>query len=859
MDVWGPARVQGQGHERYVLLVVDDYTRYTTVFPLHSKGEVPDVLIPWIRAVHLQLREQFRTDLPVLRLHSDRGGEFSSDLLRDFCQEEGILQSFTLPASPQQNGVAERRIGLVMEVARTSMIHAAAPHFLWPFAVRYAAHQLNLWPRVSMPETSPTLRWTEKAPGLQFYHPTSRRVLSSQDITLDELVPFYRLFPCRTAPPPPPPPPTATLPRSRSPSGRPPPPSGSCSFSLSVRSLGVLSLEVLSLGVLSLSVWSLGLLILSVRSLGVLSLRVRSLVLLSLGVLRLGVLLLHSGSLSRRASGTLSSSAFGVSLLEREALELLVLEVLEVLLEVLEVLEELELLVLEVLVLEVLELPELVVLPVLVVLVVLALLVPEVLVLEVLEVLSHHSSCASGTLSTAAFRVALLELEALRLETLELEVPEELELLVLGVLVPDVLELPGLVVLLMLEVWVVLAMLVPEVLVLGVLELLVLETLELEALALEVLGLAALELEMLVLEVLVVEVLELPELVVLLVLEVLVVLALLVPEVLALEVLELPELVVLRALELEALALEALELEALELETLELEALELEVLELEALELEALALEVLEILEALELLVLVLEVLVLVVLVLVVLHSRDCSSLHHHRRLYHRLTQYLVLSLPSSTGLPLQPGSPLPAPSPYIKQTVSLTERCEPASRPASPVRAVRTGRRVPRQCPSPVLGTHTMTLRPSSVPQRVPLPSPPESSLPHVPDIESDLVCAASPSVMSPSHCCHRPLVHWFESTAASALVAELVDFVAASRLDYASRLVAESESVCPPSVGGECALGTDVLEDRQEDFECLAAAVPHLVTTLLAPEGDPDAPDIPNPRSYAEAISGP
>ncbi|CAI7746627.1 unnamed protein product, partial [Closterium sp. NIES-53] len=117
-----------------------------------------------------------------------------------------------------------------MEVACTSMIHAAPPHFLWPFAVRYAVHQLNLWPRVSLPETSPTLRWTGKvgdalvlwvwgsrafvrdisadklsscaipfvflgfppdAPGWQFYHPTSRRVLSSQDITFDESVLFY--------------------------------------------------------------------------------------------------------------------------------------------------------------------------------------------------------------------------------------------------------------------------------------------------------------------------------------------------------------------------------------------------------------------------------------------------------------------------------------------------------------------------------------------------------------------------------------------------------------------------------------------------------------------------------------------
>ncbi|CAI7785917.1 unnamed protein product, partial [Closterium sp. NIES-53] len=123
MEVWGPARVSEQSRERYFLLVADDYTRYTTVFPLCNKGE-------------------------------------------------GILQSFTLPDSPQQNGIAERRIGLVMEVARTSMIHAAAPHFLWLF---------------------------------KFYHPTSRRVCPSQDVTFDESDPFYHLFPYHSAPPPPPP------------------------------------------------------------------------------------------------------------------------------------------------------------------------------------------------------------------------------------------------------------------------------------------------------------------------------------------------------------------------------------------------------------------------------------------------------------------------------------------------------------------------------------------------------------------------------------------------------------------------------------------------------------------------------
>ncbi|CAI7931109.1 unnamed protein product, partial [Closterium sp. NIES-54] len=160
--------------------------------------------------------------------------------------------------------------------------------------------------------------------------------------------------------------------------------------------------------------------------------------------------------------------------------------------------------------------------------------------------------------------------------------------------------------------------------------------------------------------------------------------------------------------------------------------------------------------------------------------------------------------------------------------------------------------------CPADsILGTHAMALRPSFVPLRVPLLPPLASILPALPDPESDRAHAASPTisrllatvVTDPS----------FKSTAASALIDEVVDFAAACRLDYASALVAKSESASPPSVEGECALGTDVLEDWQEDFECLAAVVPRFASMLLASEGYPDAPDIPTPRSYAEAITGP
>ncbi|CAI7866095.1 unnamed protein product [Closterium sp. NIES-53] len=191
-------------------------------------------------------------------------------------------------------------------------------------------------------------------------------------------------------------------------------------------------------------------------------------------------------------------------------------------------------------------------------------------------------------------------------------------------------------------------------------------------------------------------------------------------------------------------------------------------------------------------------------------------------------TPSFLCSLPDQLQPPLQPASPLPAPSPYT-----------------------------PRSRPPPVPGTHAMTLRPSSVPLHVPLPAPPASSLHKVPDPVSHRARAASPTVSrllatavtNPS----------FESAAASALVAELLDFAAPCRLDYATALVAESASASPPSVGGECALGTDVLEDSQEDFECLAAAVPRFASMLLAPEGGPDTPDIPTPRFYAEAITGP
>ncbi|CAI7819173.1 unnamed protein product, partial [Closterium sp. NIES-54] len=576
MDVSGSARVSGQGRKRYFLLVVDDYTRYTTIFPVRSMGEVPDVLIPWIRAVRLPLCERFDTDLRVLRLHSERGGEFASDLLQDFCRGEGITQSFTLPASPQQNGVIECLIGLVMEVARTSMIHAAAPHFLWLFAVRYAAHQLNLWLGVSLSETSPTLRWTGEVGDVSVFRVWGSRAFV-RDTYVDKL--SAHAIPCVFL-------------------GFPLDDPAPSSVSL------IDPVEPIEVAVDSSAA---------------------------------GV-----GGTRGAASGGAEPAGAGPRGTEPACTE------------------------------------------------------PGGAESERAEpggtgAAGPGGARTGGTGAAGAGGTAGVGARGT------------------GAGAAGGTGAAG-----------------PGCARVG----------DTGAGGAGLGGAGAV--------------------------------------------------------------------------------------------------------------------------------GAGSGSTGRPRPFFVPLLQQ-VLGLPSSTGLtppllcpppdqsqlPLQPASPLPAPSPYTEQTGGLIERREPVSRPASPLRVVCAGRRVPRQRPPPVLGTHHMALRPSSVPQCVPMPSPPASSLVDGPDPEFDLDRATSSNF---THLLAIVVTDTsFESAAASALVAELVDFATACRLDYAASLIAESVPNCPPSVRGEFALGTDVLEDRQEDFECFAAAVPHLTAM------DAEMTSSKSTGTYVDAVPSP
>nr|GEV62720.1 retrovirus-related Pol polyprotein from transposon TNT 1-94 [Tanacetum cinerariifolium] len=129
MDLCGPMRVESVNRKKYILVIVDDYSRFTWVKFLRSKDETPDFIIKFLKMIHVRLK------VPVHRIRTDNGTEFVNQMLRDYYEEVGISHETSVARSPQQNGVVERRNHTLIEVARTMLIYAQAPLFLWAEAV----------------------------------------------------------------------------------------------------------------------------------------------------------------------------------------------------------------------------------------------------------------------------------------------------------------------------------------------------------------------------------------------------------------------------------------------------------------------------------------------------------------------------------------------------------------------------------------------------------------------------------------------------------------------------------------------------------------------------------------------------
>nr|GFB63498.1 hypothetical protein [Tanacetum cinerariifolium] len=103
MDLCRPMRVQSINGKRYVLVVVNDYSRYTWVFFLYSKDKASELIISFIKKTQVNLQ------LQVQRIRTDNGTEFKNKTLAKFFDEVGITQQFSAARTPQQNGVVERR------------------------------------------------------------------------------------------------------------------------------------------------------------------------------------------------------------------------------------------------------------------------------------------------------------------------------------------------------------------------------------------------------------------------------------------------------------------------------------------------------------------------------------------------------------------------------------------------------------------------------------------------------------------------------------------------------------------------------------------------------------------------------
>ncbi|CAI7808320.1 unnamed protein product [Closterium sp. NIES-53] len=129
IDLCGPFRVAAKDGSLFFLLLKDRYTRFVWVMPVAKKS---DVLWEFQKLLVLEER-QAKTS--VLKLRSDRGGEFLGKAFTDFVDGKGIVHNLTCPYTSQQNGMAEREMRTAVESVRTMMLHTGVQHHWWHLAL----------------------------------------------------------------------------------------------------------------------------------------------------------------------------------------------------------------------------------------------------------------------------------------------------------------------------------------------------------------------------------------------------------------------------------------------------------------------------------------------------------------------------------------------------------------------------------------------------------------------------------------------------------------------------------------------------------------------------------------------------
>nr|GEW35819.1 retrovirus-related Pol polyprotein from transposon TNT 1-94 [Tanacetum cinerariifolium] len=137
MNLCGPMRIASINEKQYVLVIVDDYSRYTWVHFLRSKDKAPDVIKTFLKRISILLQS------PVIIIRTDNDTEFKNQLLKEYFDSVGISHQVSSVRTPQQNGVVERKNRTLVEAARTMLIFSRAPLFLWAEVIATACFTQN--------------------------------------------------------------------------------------------------------------------------------------------------------------------------------------------------------------------------------------------------------------------------------------------------------------------------------------------------------------------------------------------------------------------------------------------------------------------------------------------------------------------------------------------------------------------------------------------------------------------------------------------------------------------------------------------------------------------------------------------
>ncbi|GKA56228.1 retrovirus-related pol polyprotein from transposon TNT 1-94, partial [Tanacetum coccineum] len=164
MDLCGPMRVASINEKRYILVIVDDYSRFTWVRFLRTKDEPPEAIIKCIKNIQVRLNNTVRN------VRTDNGTEFVNQILYEFYENVGISHQTSVARTPQQNDVVERQNRTLVEAARTMLIFSKAPLFLWAEAINTACYTQNRSLICLQYNKTPYLLMQDKKPDLSFFY-----------------------------------------------------------------------------------------------------------------------------------------------------------------------------------------------------------------------------------------------------------------------------------------------------------------------------------------------------------------------------------------------------------------------------------------------------------------------------------------------------------------------------------------------------------------------------------------------------------------------------------------------------------------------------------------------------------------